>query len=587
MLAGYLPFDDDPANPEGDNINLLYKYIISTPLTFPEYVSPHSRDLLRRMLVPEPCSRADLFEVSRHTWMQPYIDAVAHFTSLNTDMRALPVFWNTPGKFLRFASDLTVLIKFLEKETAPTLTRSASVREPSKPTTINVQPVGGLTHQGKIDPNDESQKAPRDKRRTVQVEYVAPQSQTARGEVPVPPVGSSHAAEAADVTPKVSNMTPRMQNPLAQESSSSYGKKSDSLKQQPQRTQMAPPSRPVREPPRSVSESNPAFVPYPGGTIARPNTGGSLSSASGGRLPSRGNSYSQPVAPTVAVTNAHGRLAQPMGPRPYNISAPIPQPEPYIDDESGRRPASQRLPSRTATDGTDVQGKGHKRSSTLDKILNRSTQLFAGRRSPPSTPTESKKPEKKYPPTSMRGPIPNNEDSRPSVESRRSRSGSRRTSFGFNRNNSDISRQDRQDKPRRFSFLPASFSLRNFSTGSSRDGSKEASYEQAVPQEQTDEELMARQQAPTYDDTGFYHSEDRGEQELYPEIHDSDAYMPRNVSEPLMAQPRARVLQKTQRNFSEAYGHDDNAKHSGTSGPARRVMDFFRRRGKARSGEEE
>ena len=35
MLAGYLPFDDDPANPEGDNINLLYKYITTTPLTFP------------------------------------------------------------------------------------------------------------------------------------------------------------------------------------------------------------------------------------------------------------------------------------------------------------------------------------------------------------------------------------------------------------------------------------------------------------------------------------------------------------------------------------------------------------------------
>ncbi|KDQ17126.1 hypothetical protein BOTBODRAFT_106198, partial [Botryobasidium botryosum FD-172 SS1] len=39
MLAGYLPFDDDPANPDGDNINLLYKYIINTPLTFPDYIS--------------------------------------------------------------------------------------------------------------------------------------------------------------------------------------------------------------------------------------------------------------------------------------------------------------------------------------------------------------------------------------------------------------------------------------------------------------------------------------------------------------------------------------------------------------------
>jgi len=32
MLTGYLPFDDDPANPDRDNINLLYKYIINTPL---------------------------------------------------------------------------------------------------------------------------------------------------------------------------------------------------------------------------------------------------------------------------------------------------------------------------------------------------------------------------------------------------------------------------------------------------------------------------------------------------------------------------------------------------------------------------
>ncbi|KAG7146170.1 Serine/threonine-protein kinase KIN4 like [Verticillium longisporum] len=62
MLAGYLPFDDDPANPEGDNINLLYKYIVNTPLTFPEYVTPHARDLLRRILVPNPRKRADLFE---------------------------------------------------------------------------------------------------------------------------------------------------------------------------------------------------------------------------------------------------------------------------------------------------------------------------------------------------------------------------------------------------------------------------------------------------------------------------------------------------------------------------------------------
>lgn len=86
MLAGYLPFDDDPANPEGDNINLLYKYITSTPLTFPEHVTPHARDLLRRILVPDPRKRADLFEVARHSWLTEYHHVVAHITSSTTNI---------------------------------------------------------------------------------------------------------------------------------------------------------------------------------------------------------------------------------------------------------------------------------------------------------------------------------------------------------------------------------------------------------------------------------------------------------------------------------------------------------------------
>src|SRR3954470_685311 len=85
MLAGYLPFDDDPANPEGDNINLLYKYIVSTPLTFPEYVTPHARDLLKRILVPDPRKRADLFEVARHSWLADYAHVVGFITSSNTN----------------------------------------------------------------------------------------------------------------------------------------------------------------------------------------------------------------------------------------------------------------------------------------------------------------------------------------------------------------------------------------------------------------------------------------------------------------------------------------------------------------------
>ena len=72
MLAGYLPFDDDPANPDGDNINLLYKYIVNTPLSFPEYISPEARDLLGMMLVPDPNARADLETVMDHGWLRPF-----------------------------------------------------------------------------------------------------------------------------------------------------------------------------------------------------------------------------------------------------------------------------------------------------------------------------------------------------------------------------------------------------------------------------------------------------------------------------------------------------------------------------------
>lgn len=72
MLAGYLPFDDDPANPDGDNINLLYKYIVNTPLSFPDYISADARDLLSIMLVPDPSRRADLPSIMAHRWLEPY-----------------------------------------------------------------------------------------------------------------------------------------------------------------------------------------------------------------------------------------------------------------------------------------------------------------------------------------------------------------------------------------------------------------------------------------------------------------------------------------------------------------------------------
>lgn len=81
MLAGYLPFDDDPENPDGSNITQLYKYITSTPLTFPEFVQPMPRDLLRKILVSDPLKRIDLNNVRSHAWLAPH----AHFLSVTPE----------------------------------------------------------------------------------------------------------------------------------------------------------------------------------------------------------------------------------------------------------------------------------------------------------------------------------------------------------------------------------------------------------------------------------------------------------------------------------------------------------------------
>lgn len=77
MLSGYLPFDDDPDNEDGADIVKLYHYICKTPLTFPEYVSPLARDLLRKIIVPDPTRRITLDEIREHQWLSPYRNLLA------------------------------------------------------------------------------------------------------------------------------------------------------------------------------------------------------------------------------------------------------------------------------------------------------------------------------------------------------------------------------------------------------------------------------------------------------------------------------------------------------------------------------
>ncbi|OAL47286.1 Pkinase-domain-containing protein [Pyrenochaeta sp. DS3sAY3a] len=446
MLAGYLPFDDDPANPEGDNINLLYKYIVSTPLTFPEYVTPHARDLLKRILVPEPRKRADLFEVARHSWLADYSHVVGFITSSNTNS-------NEAQQASVYSKDT------LEQQ--PGLARSASVREPGKAHGSTTPAHGGLTAKREQinQPPSEKAKTSRDnKRRTVQVEYVAPQSQTARGEAS-PPQAESSAVRAKD--PQVPPID-GYQSAQSTRPSRSAGGYTAAGAGAGAGAAVAAPARPGREPQRSVSDYT-AFGTAPNTSNARPSTGGAL--GGGSRMPSRGNSYGQPSAAAVVQTQAEGRFSQPKG-KQYTISTPYNQAESSpIGEPSIGQPSTQRGHSIQLGPSSNPNGKGHKRANTVTETIGRVTSMFSGRQpasaqDPKSSYTSQnsyanhseEKKQKSYPPTSMPGPMSNEGIS----AGRQSTESSRRTSFGFSRKNTNNSGETKSS--RRFSLLPSSLS---------------------------------------------------------------------------------------------------------------------------------
>ena len=69
MVCGYLPWDDDPDNPNGENISQLYQYILESELTFPEFISPEAQDIMKKILTPKPEERATMNEIIQH----PYV----------------------------------------------------------------------------------------------------------------------------------------------------------------------------------------------------------------------------------------------------------------------------------------------------------------------------------------------------------------------------------------------------------------------------------------------------------------------------------------------------------------------------------
>jgi protein-serine/threonine kinase len=623
MLAGYLPFDDDPANPEGDNINLLYKYIVTTPLTFPEYVTPHARDLLRRILVPNPRKRADLFEVARHSWLSEYSHVVEFITSSTTS-----------------PSDIQSAAASPEDLDAPLMTRSASVREATKQKSPQAPAVGGLSKaHGKIDsPTDTSQRTPKDaKRRTVQVEYVAPTTQTQRGSEAE---GNGLAIRDPTDAQYAHGQTDK---PLPMEPPTTSGRDQQSRSGQ---TMAPPPVSHVPTRPARDARMLPPDTAY----SSRPQTGGSMNSAASMGLQGRVTNYGQPVPPTLADTNVQGRIQQP----------------PHGDDEDmmvGRSstsipPKFVRLSGFNEHPRPMGEPRGHKRSSTLgdlgSKLLGRSGSVFGKKGKKPEQPQVEKS--RKYPPVSFVNATAGEEPGRASMDSKMS-GGRRSFSLGLGKKRSGSmaesqgSGEEKKDR-RRFSLLPASFSLKAIGLGKEYDdrpSSGRGSRHDLSPQDhRTDVPRNctapgdARGSTPFFDDlppvntqyqdsgrgsgnsSPNYHQRFRSEQldgrppnAIPPYLHqqhgsqvhtgsdssvdrrrpptepqvgsyfsDSQSYDNRRVATSGAGKPNRVVLQKNHKRFTDAYDQDEMRGHEGSSGAAKRVMDFFRRRGKARGDEE-
>ena len=499
-------------------------------------------------------------------------------------------------------------------------------------------------------------------RRTVQVEYVPPQSQTVRGEsLPMADISTAEGYVAIPdktTTSREQNGTRPRESSAPQSSRSSqvyHGQPSTGRSQRAAtsyRETIAAPPRPPKDSPRAVSDHTGAFAQIPSTTTGRPTTGGSMTPTGHNRLPSRGNSYSQPLAPTVATTNAQGRVTQPKSEGRYNISAPIPQSDVYNQADSIGQPSTQPYTPPPTLARKELP-RGHKRSNTLGNFFR--TGSISGPRSIPQSPSETPQKEKKYPPTSMKNPVSN--------DTPRKSTDSRRPSIGFPRKNSDLRKdsdlsKEEKRNSRRFSIIPASFSFRSFSTsGSGKDLSefrpaserRPSNFAQTAPGSRTQSRpqtvayTRGQSQAQQFDGEDPIEERDRNQgrnqqpQYRSPRNNDQRDFLPppkfqqpgasflgtpteseislqprqqrQSDHHPVyppgfgddlyeepprtsMQQPRpARgpaVLQKTNRKFTDAYEDQGPGEggHAGSSGAARRVMDFFRRRGRARGGEQ-
>lgn len=510
------------------------------------------------------------------------------------------------------------------KQEAPVLNRSHSVREPSSTSHHHSPGALGSRHHAheQTIPSTQSKPSSDNKRRTVQVEYVEPQSQTKRGsavdpdnttnpaadrrrdddDAAPPPVVATHkdgsltrAATTAGTSrtynnnkytdkqkardvPKDDLKLPGPEKGKTRPASYQYqqsppapraGASADGPASGP--TSGPPSRRPSRDrgggPP--VSSKQPASASADTG--ARPNTanslgssrlppsrGGAGASASGG---GSGGSYSRPAAPSVAASNAQGRIAMPKtssSGKAYQISSPVPTAEGGpADFSAGARPATQ--PDQQPT-------KGHKRANTVSGGgVGGDSGGFLGK---------------------IMGTSGGATDlsSRPPVLGGGGGGGGGSASSSNPRQSLDQGRS-KPDKPcpgpakgRRFSLLPTSFSLRGISGGGeskherklSRSGSRQYGQPQVQSQPQlglANDGVSALSGSETSLAAGSAPASARGEA----------------MSHPPPPPPTKRTTLSKHKKFGDAYEGEVSSGGHGSSGPARRVMDFFRRRGAARS----
>jgi len=593
MLAGYLPFDDDPANPEGDNINLLYKYIVSTSLTFPEYVTPHARDLLRRILVPDPRRRADLFEVARHSWLSPFADIVNKVTSATTGIKDVETITvrGLPQLFFALFCAITDIRNLVEpKPEAPVLTRSASVREPSSTSHPHAPGALGTRHHPheQIVPPTQPKPSSDKHRRTVQVEYVEPQQQTQRGSADTiprrpeevddaapPPVVATHkehkdgsisrAATTAGTTRERTYRDARESRGAPKESPrapmpDAKGRRPVSYQQSTSANRVAAAAAsdgPSSGPPKRRPSKDRTGPPVAGRTAASPTSSGKDNSSGtnttanplgSDRLPSRGGSYSLPAAPSLAANNVQGRIAMPTSGKPY-ISAPVPKGDSLNPDLGANRPATQP---------EQQMPKGHKRANTVGGAAGESNRFLSRIIGNSDRATE---------------PV-----ARPAVVG-----GTPRQSI--DQNCGKVEKPASAPKSRRFSLLPTSFSLRSM-TGESKHERKisRTNSRQYGPASQNQQ--SAHVQSQPHLGTTHHHAGSAmtgSDTSLATGSAPASAFGRRSVDVDSPTAPVKKSMLSKHKRLGDAYEGESSSGGHGSSGPARRVMDFFRRRGTARS----